>query len=128
MSQSDSRSERIVLRPIDWTLTRTLVVMLGVLTSGIHAYVGVTTGDLQFILMGGGLLAGVIVFFTVFWRPVLYLIGIIYVTVLIVVWILNGMQFFAIGFADTIVQLALISLFFYLFAAEFGSERHSSED
>ncbi|TYL36537.1 hypothetical protein CV102_22210 [Natronococcus pandeyae] len=118
MSRNDITPTRPVRRPIEWTPARVLVVVLGVITSGLHVYAGFVTGQTEFLLMGAGLFAGVIVFFTVFWNPVLYLIGVIYVTTLVTVWILNGTRLSALGVVDGIVQLGLIVTFLYLFAIE----------
>lgn len=55
------------------------------LTAGILAYIGATAGTVHFLVMAAGLLAGVIVFFTVYWGPILYLVGVVYVTALVIV-------------------------------------------
>ncbi|MFP8958940.1 hypothetical protein ACLI4Y_19770 [Natrialbaceae archaeon A-CW3] len=109
---------RSVRRSIDWTPGYVLVVTLATLTAAIHGYIGLTTGETQFALLGLGLFAGVVVFFTVFWQPVLYLVGAVYVTTLLVIWVLSGMQFFALGVVDAVVQLALVVTFLSLFVLE----------
>ncbi|MFP9193102.1 hypothetical protein [Natronosalvus vescus] len=116
-------TDHSIRRSIDWTPGHLLVIVLATLTAAIHGYIGLTTGETQFVLLGLALFAGVVVFFTVFWQPILYLVGAVYVTTLLVVWVLSGMQFFALGVVDAVVQLALVGTFLYLFVLE---RRHAS--
>ena len=118
MSGRTSDTSRSIQRSIEWTPAHVLVVALGTITSAIHVYVGLATGQIHFLLLGIGLFAGVILFFTVFWAPVLYLIGVIYVTTLLTIWLLAGMPLYALGVLDGIVQLGLIVTFAYLFLLE----------
>ncbi|MCU4743079.1 hypothetical protein OB955_14125 [Halobacteria archaeon AArc-m2/3/4] len=104
-----------IRRRIEWTVPRILTVVLGTMTSAIHFYVGVTTGESHFIVLGVGLLAGALVFYTRFWNAAFYLVGAIYVSVLLSIWVLAGMPQFLLGVVDAAVQVALVVTFFYLF-------------
>lgn len=95
-----------------------LLVVLAVTTGMIHVYLGITTETIQFTVLGGIFLAGLVVFFTRWFKPVLYLVGALYVLVLVGVWILTGMPLSPLSIADKIVQLVLFVLFGYLFRTE----------
>ena len=114
MEQRDGFRTRSILRPINWRPAHVLVVTLALVTTGIHVYVGVLTGETHFFLMGVGLFAGVVLFFTTLWQPVFYLLGAIYVTMLLILWIFDGTPLFTLGIVDALVQLTLIVTFFYL--------------
>lgn len=107
--------ERSIRRQIEWTPAAVLLVVLGTATSAVHVYIGLRLGERHFLLLGAGLFAGVVVFFTSFWKPVMHLVGVIYITVLLVVWLLDGMRLLLLGLVDGIVQLALIVTLFYHF-------------
>lgn len=101
------------LRPAHW-----LMALLAVTTGAIHVYMGVTTGETAFLVFGAVLLGGLAVFFTPYWAPALYAVGMLYVGFLIVAWVVSGMQFFRVGLVDTAVQAALILVFVYLLYTE----------
>ncbi|RQG99606.1 hypothetical protein [Natrarchaeobius oligotrophus] len=65
-----------------------------------------------FFLMGAGLFAGFVLFFTTLWQPVLYLLGAVYVIMLLILWMLDGTPLFALGIVDALIQLTLIVTFF----------------
>ena len=115
MSDLKPASGRAIRRQIEWTPACVLLVVLGTLTSALHVYIGLRLSEVHFLLLGAGLFAGVVVFFTVFWRPILHLVGVIYITVLLIVWLLDGMRLFLLGFVDGVVQLCLIATLFYHF-------------
>lgn len=100
-------------RPIHW-----LLAGLVVLTSAIHVYIGLLTEQTQFVVLGLAFVAGLLVFFTRYFQPVLYLIGAGYVVFLTVVWVLAGMPFVTVALLDKAVQIILFGLFVYLFFAE----------
>lgn len=106
------------VRAVHW-----LLVALAVLTAGVHVVMGVLTDRTQFVILGVLFLAGLAVFFTRYFRPVLYLLGAIYVAALTAVWVLAGTPFFVVGFLDALVQVALFGLFLYLFVVEYPDDR-----
>lgn len=100
---------------LDW-----VAVALGVVLAGIHVYLGVTTDRSPFVVVGAGFLLGVAFFLTRYWRPVFYLLGVIYGLVLGFIWILNGMQYQTIGLVTSALSIAFLVLISYLFAREGG--------
>lgn len=93
---------------------------LGVLSSvgiaAINLYVGYVASQTPMLAVGCSFLVGVGLFFTRFWNPVVYLLGVVHVTALGVIWVLSGYQFLAIGLVNGALSVALaaiaISLFF----------------
>lgn len=118
MESSGGRAMRVAeVRPIHW-----VVVGLVLVTAGIHASIGVRTGRSEFVIAGVVFAAGLLVFFTRFFDPVLYLVGAAYLALLTVMWVLAGTPFFAVGMVDALVHLALFGLFVYLFFVEEAGE------
>lgn len=105
------------VRPIHW-----LAVVLVLVTAGIHASIGVRTGRPEFVIAGLVFVAGLLLFFTRLFRPVLYLVGAAYIALLTVMWVLAGTPFFAVGMLDAAVHVALFGLFVYLFFVEVDAE------
>lgn len=103
----------VEVRPVHWVLAALVLV-----TAGIHVALGVLADRAPFVILGVGFLAGLLVFFTRYFRPVLYLLGAGYVVLLTAVWVLAGTPFLAVGLIDKVVQAALFGLFVYLFFLE----------
>jgi hypothetical protein len=114
-------AESFELRDIEWTLPRAALVVLSLVSAAIHLALSTTTGNHVFAVLALGLLAGFVVFFTNVWNPVLYLLGAIYISVMTVVWVLDGAPMLSLGIADKIVQTVLFGLFIYLLFEESGS-------
>jgi len=115
MSDLKPASGRAIRRQIEWTPACVLLVVLRTLfkrVTRVHRS-PIVGGPLP--VAGSGAIRGVVVFFTVFWRPILHLVGVIYITVLLIVWLLDGMRLFLLGFVDGVVQLCLIATLFYHF-------------
>jgi len=95
---------------------------VGVLCSvgivAINLGVGVHTGQPQFLLIGGSFLLGVVLFFTRFWSPILYLLGVLHVGVLGVVWLLAGTPFLLVGLLNGALSIGLASVALVLFFKE----------
>lgn len=100
---------------LDW-----VAVALGVVLAAIHIYLGITTDRSPFVVVGGGFLLGVAFFLTRYWRPVLYVLGIVYALVLGFIWILNGMEYQTIGLVTGAISTAFLVLISYLFVREGG--------
>lgn len=103
------------LTPLHW-----LMILLAVTTGSIHVYVGLTDGALEFVVLGGILFGGLVVFFTDLFEPVLYLVGVLFVGVLLVVWVLGGAAIDGLGGLDKLVQVALMVVFVVLLFREEG--------
>lgn len=103
------------LSPLHW-----LMVLLVVTTGSIHVYVGLTEGQLEFVVLGGILVGGLVVFFTDLFAPVLYLVGALFVGILLVVSVLANATIGAIEVLDKVVQVALIAVFLALLFREEG--------
>lgn len=113
-------AERFELRDIEWTLSRGALVVLSLVSAAIHLALATTTGNHVFAVLALGLLAGFVVFFTNLWDPVLYLVGAVYISVMTVVWVLDGAPLLSLGVADKVVQALLFVLFLYLLFEDAG--------
>ncbi|MCY4730949.1 hypothetical protein KY092_10325 [Natronomonas gomsonensis] len=109
------------LRDVEWTLPKAALVVLSFVSAAIHLTLATTTGNHIFAVLALGLLAGFVVFFTNFWNPVLYLVGAIYISVMSIVWVLDGAPLLSLGIADKVVQAGLFVLFVYLLFEEVGT-------
>lgn len=98
---------------LDW-----LAVALGVLLAGIHIYLGVTNDESPFVVVGVGFLLGVALFLTKYWRPILYLLGVVYALILGFIWILNGMEYRMVGIVTGTISTTFLVLISYLFVRE----------
>lgn len=116
------------LRDVEWTRARIALVVLALVTAGLHFALATTTGNVSFAVLALGLLAGFVVFFTDLWEPVLYLVGAIYVGVMTVVWLLAGMPQLALAVVDKTVQALLFGLFVYLLVVESRPTRSADAD
>jgi len=100
---------------------------VGVLCSvgimAINLGVGVHTGQSQFLLIGGSFLLGVVLFFTRFWNPILYIVGILHVGVLGIIWLLAGTPFLLLGLLNGALSIGLASVALVLFFKEGRGER-----
>ncbi|WP_178918088.1 hypothetical protein [Natronomonas gomsonensis] len=123
-------AESFELRAVEWTLPRAALVVLSFVSAAIHLALATTTGNHIFAVLGLGLLAGFVVFFTNFWSPVLYLVGAIYISVMTIVWVLDGAPMLTLGIVDKVVQAGLFVLFVYLLFEEGGTrgEAEASDD
>ncbi|GAB7090751.1 hypothetical protein JCM18237_10220 [Halorubrum luteum] len=114
-------SARTVFR-IDETSTWGWRYWIGVLLSigiaAVNLYVGYTASEPPILAVGVSFLVGVVLFFTRLWRPVLYLVGVLHVTVLGVIWVLSGLQFLAIGLVNGVLSLSLGAIALWLFIEE----------
>jgi hypothetical protein len=114
-------AERFELRDVEWTLPRAALVVLSFVSAAIHLALATTTSNHVFAVLGLGLLAGFIVYFTNFWSAVLYLVGAIYISVMTIVWVLDGAPMLTLGLVDKVVQAGLFVLFVYLLFEESGT-------
>ena len=95
---------------IDW-----FAVLLAVVLAGLHAYVGIANEEGEFLVVAGLFLAGVLVFFTRYWRAILYLLAAMYVVALGVLWFLGGMEYRAFGLLTGVVSVVFVGLAIYQF-------------
>lgn len=96
-----------------------LVLALGL--AGIHLYLGLFAPFVaadratQLLIIGVALLLGPVVFFTPYWRPLLYLLGATFAVNLGILWLLSGMEYFLYGVLTGIAAGGFVLLGFYLF-------------
>lgn len=96
-------------------------LLLAIALAGIHLYLGLFVGGArapQFVIIGSALLLGPFVFFTSYWRPLLYLLGSALAVYLGTLWVLGGMEYFLIGVLTGIIATSFVLLGFYLFVRE----------
>jgi hypothetical protein len=100
------------------------VVALAFVLATIHFYLGLVVESpgndmsIRFLLVGTIFLAGVVVYLTSYFRPVLYLLGSLYAGVLGVLWFLGGMQYFSLGLLTGVVGGSFLLLTVYLFVRD----------
>mgnify|MGYP006896981066 CR=1 FL=1 len=99
----------------DW-----LAAVLAVVLAGIHVYLGVVADEQQFFIVAAFFVVGVLLFFTGYWRAILYLLAAVYVATLGVLWLLEGMAYREMGLLTGAVSVAFIGLAIYLFYEESG--------
>ncbi|WP_331235614.1 hypothetical protein [Natronorarus salvus] len=98
--------------------------LLALTLAGIHLYLGLlapfvpSQSAVQFVVIAIALLVGPLVSLTSYWRPVLYLLGSALAVYLGVIWLLAGMEYFAIGVLTGVVATAFVVLGVYLFVRE----------
>lgn len=99
-------------------------LFLAIALAGIHLYLGLfatfVTGDraIQFVIIGAALLFGPVVYFTPYWRPLLYLLGVGFAVYLGGLWVLGEMEYFEFGILAGITATIFILLGLYLFVRE----------
>lgn len=93
-------------------------VVLAAAIAAVNLYVGYVHSEQVFFVIGSSFLFGVGLFFTRFWHPVLYLLGVLHVGALGVLWLLSGLQYFRFGAASGVMSLALAAIALYLFVQE----------
>ncbi|CDK40961.1 hypothetical protein DM2_347 [Halorubrum sp. DM2] len=86
--------------------------------AGINYYVWALTGMPQFLAVAGSFAFGVGLFFTRFWNPALYLVGIVHVIALGVVWVLDGGTYPVIGLVNGAFSVGVLLTASSLFLAE----------
>lgn len=92
--------------------------------AGLHLYLGLfavfvpAERATQFVVIGLALLVGPVLYFTSYWRPLLYLLGAGFAIYLGVVWMLSGMEHFAFGITAGITATGFVLLGLYLFYRE----------
>ena len=70
------------------------------------------------LLLAGSFLFGIGLFFTRFWSPALYLLGVVHVIALGVVWVLAGGEFLLLGAVNGVFSVGLLAIALSLFFAE----------
>ncbi|NIC00721.1 hypothetical protein [Halobacterium sp. R2-5] len=101
--------------------SRLVFLVLSLTLAGIHLYLGVfapfTPGGraIQFTVIALALLVGPLLYWTSYWRPILYLLGASLAVYLGVLWSLSGMDYFLVGVRTGIVAVGFVALGIYLF-------------
>ncbi|MDY6764162.1 MAG: hypothetical protein SV377_00480 [Halobacteria archaeon] len=95
-----------------------LAISFALITGSVHLYLGVTQEFLPFLLAGAGFYGAVFLMVMNVQRKILYLLGIPYTAVQIVMWAYMGMPDFEIGVVDKTIQLMLIALLAVLYLRE----------
>jgi hypothetical protein len=98
-----------------WTRYHWLAVTLALAIAGTNAYLWTTEQEPPFLLVAGSFLAGLVVFCTRFWKPVLYLFALVHLGGLFVLWALEGAPFRTAGLINGGLSLALAAVAMYLF-------------
>ncbi len=100
---------------------RLVFFVLSLTLAGIHLYLGVfapftpSGRAIQFTVIALSLLVGPLLYWTSYWRPILYLLGASLAVYLGVLWLLSGMDYFLVGVLTGIVAVGLVALGIYLF-------------
>lgn len=92
--------------------------------AGIHLYLGLLAPfvpaerAIQFVVIALALLVGPVLYFTPYWQPVLYLLGIGFAAYLGAIWLLGGMEYLPLGVVTGVTATSFILLGLYLFFRE----------
>lgn len=95
--------------PIHWAATA-----IGGATGVVHAWLYTETGSVAFAFAAVVFVLAVLAMVYGLYRPVLYALGIPFTAGQVVLWFLSGMNFFAVGLLDKILQSVLVVLLAYL--------------
>lgn len=116
--------ETIVRSPADLSSLDWVFLLLTVVLAGIHFYLGLVAPFVppvratQFVVIGVAFIAGVVIYFTSYWRPALYLLGAAFAAYLVILWILGGTEFFAVGATTGVIASVFFVLAVVLFLRE----------
>ncbi|ACM57282.1 hypothetical protein Hlac_1697 [Halorubrum lacusprofundi ATCC 49239] len=102
-----------------WGALYWLGLLCSVGIAGINLYVWTLTGMPHFLAVAGSFVFGVGLFFTRFWSPAVYLVGVVHVIALGVVWVLGGRAFLVLGAVNGIFSVGLLAVALWLFFAEY---------
>ncbi|QLD89574.1 hypothetical protein HWV07_11235 [Natronomonas salina] len=118
MSTPDSETVLAVVDSWDWRHWIGVVLSMGI--AAVHLYIGYTYSEQVFFVIGASFLIGVVLYFTRFWHPVLYLLGLVHIGALAVTWVLSGMQFLDWGLLTGVLSagLGLIALSLFIEESE----------
>lgn len=96
-----------------------LAVGLILFSAAVHLYLYFQHGELLMLLAGAGFLGAVVLFFLGFSRRILYLVGVAFVAVQLVLWAVSGMPHLqSYGLLDKIAQVLLLGVLGYLLWGE----------
>lgn len=107
--------------PTDLDALETAFLLAAVALAGVHLYLGAVAPfvadarAMQFLVVGVVLLVGPALYFTRYWRPVLYLLGATLALSLGVIWALGGMAYLGVGLLAGVAATAVLLLGVYLF-------------
>jgi hypothetical protein len=92
------------------------VVLLALVTGGIHVYAGLVEGRIPVLLAGVGFFGAVILFLVDYRRTLLYVLGIIYTAVQLPLWyVVKAGEYTTLGYVDKSIQVVLIVFLVYLY-------------
>ena len=105
--------------PLHW-----LLILVAVALAGVHLYVGLAapfvagSNTAVFVFVAVAFLVGLAVYLSPYWRPVLYLLGVLLSLYLGQLWLFGGARYLAVGVVTGVVSLAFLALNLYLFYRE----------
>ena len=107
-----------------WDATEWAVPLVALVVCGVNLYSAAITGDGSFTVVGGSFLAGALLYFSVYWQPVLYLVVVLYVLTLGTFWVFAGLPLLGLGAVNGVLNLCLVGLcvYHYVQYAETGDE------
>jgi hypothetical protein len=108
--QSNSTGRRGSLTQLQW-----LAVVLAVITGVLHVYAGVVEGRVPVALAGVGYAGALVLFFLDYRRRLLYLVGIPYTAIQILLWLVVKSEYGVVDYVDKAVQVVLILVLLYLY-------------
>lgn len=87
----------------------------------VNGYVAALTGEPVFAAVALTFVLGLALYFTRYWRPVLYLVAAVHVGALGVVWVLGGFRFPVLGTVTGALSLSFFAVVLVLFYRERGT-------
>lgn len=118
MADPDTRSVFRTGEIGSWGAPYWLGLLCSVGIAAINLYVWTLTAMPQFLAIAGSFTFGIALFFTRFWSPALYLVGVAHVIALGVVWALGGRAYLVLGVANGVFSVGLLAIALSLFFAE----------
>ena len=112
---ADETIGRYVRERETWSVVEWAVPLVALVVCAVNLYTGSITGDGAFTVIGASFLAGALLYFSVYWQPVLYLIVVLYVLTLGAFWVFAGLPLFGLGVVNGTLSIGLVALCVYLY-------------
>lgn len=109
---------RVLADRSTWTAIHWLGLVVAIALAAVHIAVGLRVGESPLIVIGISFVVAAGVFCTRWWRPVMYLLGVIHVISLGVIWVLSGFRYFEWGVLTALLGVALIVVALTLYVRE----------
>jgi len=111
-------TDRVIADVSSWGPGHWTALLLFFAVAMANVYVGHAEAETPLLLVGSSFALGALLFASRFWGPILYLLTALHVGVLGVIWVLDGMPFFAFGVVTGCLSVGLAAVSVYLLVEE----------